>query len=377
MTRKMISVFLALMLCFSLVLTVSAEATAIEFVVDECGYLADGEIAELNEYAAYLYDDCGVGIFFVFTTAESLQDYDIAGLTGGMEDYFIMIENDTNWFVFKGGLGEEVDAVTEDELRAVYEAADTYVEGVRVFLYEASLCFPQIADTPEGDVLEVEEYLVFDEANLLNDSEEAALSEKLMDISYTYHAQIIVATISSMDGGDIDSYLHYVYDSMGFGYGENRDGVLLLVCMDPREYRILSNGYAGEAIGMNQIDAISDAIVSDLSDGAYADAFSTFADQCAYYLDGYLNGFPFNFGKNLIVALIIGMVAGVVVALVLKKQLKSVRQQKQANIYIKSGSMQITKSRDLFLYREVSRTKKDSSNSSGSGSSRNVGGGKF
>ena len=96
MTRKMISVFLALMLCFSLVLTVSAEATAIDFVVDEYGYLADGEIAELNEYAAYLYDDCGVGIFFVFTTAKSLQDYDIAGLTGGMEDYFIMIENDTN-----------------------------------------------------------------------------------------------------------------------------------------------------------------------------------------------------------------------------------------------------------------------------------------
>ena len=183
-------------------------------------------------------------------------------------------------------------------------------------------------------------------------------------------------TVSSTNG-NIDAYIEEMFDGMNMGYGEKRDGVLLLVCMDDREYRILSNGYAGEAIGPSQIDAIGDAIVSDLSDGAYADAFSTFADQCAYYLDGYLNGFPFNFGKNLIVALIIGMVAGVVVALVLKKQLKSVRQQKQANIYIKSGSMQITKSRDLFLYREVSRTKKDSSNSSGSGSSRIVGGGKF
>ena len=115
---------------------------------------------------------------------------------------------------------------------------------------------------------------------------------------------------------------------MDMGHGENRDGVLLLVCMDSREYRILSKGFAGEAIGPDQIDAIGEAIVSDLSDGDYADAFFTFADQCAYYLDGYLNGFPFNFGKNLIVALIIGVVAGVVVALVLKKQLKSVRQQK-------------------------------------------------
>ena len=164
---------------------------------------------------------------------------------------------------------------------------------------------------------------------------------------------------------------------MNMGRGENRDGVLLLVCMESREYRILSNGYAGEAIGMDQIDAISDAIVSDLSDGDYADAFITFADNCAYYLDGYLNGFPFNTGKNLVIALIIGVVAGVIVAFVLKKQLKSVRQQKQANVYIKSGSMQIAASRDLFLYREVSKTKKASTNSSSSGSSRNVGGGKF
>ena len=217
---------------------------------------------------------------------------------------------------------------------------------------------------------------IYDEADLLSTQEETQLAEKLSEIGEEFDAQIVIMTVSSTNG-NIDAYIEEMFDGMNMGYGEKRDGVLLLVCMDDREYRILSNGYAGEAIGPSQIDAIGDAIVSDLSDGAYADAFSTFADQCAYYMDGYLNGFPFNFGKNLIAALIIGMVAGVVVALVLKKQLKSVRQQEQANIYIKSGSMQITKSRDLFLYREVSRTKKDSSNSSGSGSSRNVGGGKF
>ena len=217
---------------------------------------------------------------------------------------------------------------------------------------------------------------IYDEADLLSPQEETQLAEKLSEIGEEFDAQIVVMTVTSTSG-NIDAYIEDKFDSMNMGYGENRDGVLLLVCMDDREYRILSNGYAGEAIGPSQIDAIGDAIVSDLSEGAYADAFSTFADQCAYYLDGYLNGFPFNVGKNLVVALIIGVVAGVIVAFVLKKQLKSVRQQKQANVYIKSGSMQITASRDLFLYREVSKTKKASTNSSGSGSSRNVGGGKF
>lgn len=217
---------------------------------------------------------------------------------------------------------------------------------------------------------------VYDEADLLTSAEEAQLAEKLSDIGEQFDAQIVVMTVSSADSS-IDTFVEDVYDSMNMGRGENRDGVLLLVCMDSREYRILSNGYAADAIGMDQIDAISEAIVSNLSDGEYADAFAAFADNCAYYLDGYLNGFPFQAGKNLVIAFIIGIVAGVVVAIVLKNQLKSVRQQKQANVYIKSGSMQLTTSRDLFLYREVSRTRKQSSNSSGSGSSRNVGGGSF
>ena len=217
---------------------------------------------------------------------------------------------------------------------------------------------------------------IYDEADLLSSQEETQLAEKLSEIGEKCEAQIVIMTVSSTNG-NIDAYIEEKFDGMNMGYGENRDGVLLLVCMDEREYRILSNGYAGEAIGSSQIDAIGDAIVSDLTNGAYGDAFSAFADQCAYYLDGYRNGFPFPVGKNLIIALIVGIVAGIAVAFVLKKQLKSVRQQKQANIYIKSGSMQITTSRDLFLYRDVSRRKKDTSKSSDSGSSRSVGGGTF
>ena len=139
MTRKMISALLALVLCFFLTISVSAETNTVDFVVDEYGYLADGEIAELNEYAAYLYDACGVGFFYVYTTTDPLADYDIAGLTHGMEDYFVMIENETSWFAFKGGLGEEIDTATEDALRAVYDAADTYVGGVEDYCL-AGLC---------------------------------------------------------------------------------------------------------------------------------------------------------------------------------------------------------------------------------------------
>ena len=377
MKRRIISVLLALILCFSLAFSVSAESKAVDFVVDEVGYLAGSEVDELNDLAVNLFDSCGVGIFFVFTELEILEDYDIAPLLNGITDYVIMLENETSWFTFYGGKGLNIDPATEETLRAAYDETDTYVEGVEAFLRATAACFPYIADTPEGDILEVKEFQVFDEADLLNDSEELALEEKLADLSSKYGAQIVVCTIESMDGGDIDEFLEYIYDYMEFGYGENRDGVLLLVCMDPREYRILSNGFAGVAIDSGDIDTIGDAIVSDLSDGDYAAAFDEFAEQCDYYLDGHINGFPFNFGKNLLICLIIGIVAGVVVAFVLKGQLKTVRKQNQADVYVKPGSMQVTVRNDFFLYREVSKSKKESSSSSGSGSSRSTGGGSF
>ena len=377
MKRKIISVLLALILCFSLAVSVSAEPKAVDFVVDEIGYLAGSEVDELNDLAVNLYDSCGVGIFFVFTELEILEDYDIASLLNGITDYVIMLENEISWFTFYGGKGLSIDLATEETLRAAYDETETYVEGVEAFLRATAACFPSIADTPEGDIPEAKEYLVFDEADLLNDSEELALEEKLADLSNQHNAQIVVCTIASMDGGDIDEFLGYLYDEMEFGYGDNHDGVLLLVCMDPREYRILSNGFAGVAIDSGDIDDIGDAIVSDLSDGNYAAAFDAFADQCDYYLDGYINGFPFNFGKNLLICLVIGIIAGVVVAFILKGQLKTVRKQNQANVYVKPGSMQVTVRNDFFLYRDVTRSKKQSSSSSGSGSSRSTGGGSF
>ena len=222
-----------------------------------------------------------------------------------------------------------------------------------------------------------EEKLLFDEADLLTEGEEERLHSALREISRTHNAQIIVGTVYDTQNGDIDYMVEALYDNMGFGYGSSHDGVFLLVCMDIRQYRILSNGFAGDAIGMSEIDAISDAMVDDLSDGDYAAAFDTFARRCDYYLNGYRSGYPFEFGKNLLIALAIGLGAGLITVLVMKSQLKSVRRQDRADVYVRPGSMQLTASRDIFLYRNVSRRKRESSSGSRSSGSRNVGGGSF
>ncbi len=390
--KKIISALQILVLCLSMSLSVCAAAPENGYVIDDLNYLTLDEMAELDELGADIYKERGIGVFYVFTTEDEPDDYDVTWLIDGVGDYYIMVENDDSWYTVCGGKGEEI-SLSKEELRAIYDEADTYVGGVRDFMQATAECFPVVEQAPVSDApvvgapgsdnMQVDvgntDELVLDDAELLSDTEEAQLEEKLLAISKQYGAQIVVGTLPSAEGMDIDELLNFFYDEGGFGYGANRDGVFLLVCMDPREYRILSNGFAGDAIQDGEIESISNEIVSDLSDGNYADAFNTFADECAYYLDGHINGYPFNVGKSLLIALAVGVVASFIVSSVLKGQMKSVHKKNEADVYVKAGSMQITQSGDYFMYRNVTKTQKQSSSSSGSsgGSSRSTGGGSF
>ena len=375
MKRTIISLLLVVMLCMSL--AISASAAYVDFIIDSQDVLTDDERTSLNDMAAEIFEDTGVGVYYVYVYGSaSVTDYNVHGLVREVtDDYYVMVENDDSWYYFAGGTGEQLDT---DALREAYDNTETYAEGVEAYLAEASLQLTFLDDGSEDGEPAEDNLLVWDEAELLNETEVAQLNSKLESISKKCKAEIRVVTLSSMDGGDIDEFLEYLYDESGFGYGENHDGVLLVVCMDPREYRILSNGFAGEAITSGDIDAIGEAFKSDLSDGNYADAFDTFADKCEYYLDGHINGFPFNTGKNLLICLGIGLVVALIVTGIWKGQLKSVRKQSAANAYVKAGTMQITQSGDFFMYRNVTKTQKQSSSSSGSsGSSRSTGGGSF
>ena len=375
MKRTIISLLLVVMLCMSL--AINASAAYVDFIIDSQDVLTDDERTSLNDMAAEIFEDTGVGVYYVYVYGSaSVTDYNVHGLVREVtDDYYVMVENDDSWYYFAGGTGEQLDT---DALREAYDNTETYAEGVEAYLAEASLQLTFLDDGSEDGEPAEDNLLVWDEAELLNETEVAQLNSKLESISKKYKAEIRVVTLSSMDGGDIDEFLEYLYDESGFGYGENHDGVLLVVCMDPREYRILSNGFAGEAITSDDIDAIGEAFESDLPGGNYADAFDTFADKCEYYLDGHINGFPFNTGKNLLICLGIGLVVALIVTGIWKNQLKSVRKQSAANAYVKAGTMQITQSGDFFMYRNVTKTQKQSSSSSGSsGSSRSTGGGSF
>ena len=228
--------------------------------------------------------------------------------------------------------------------------------------------------------------LIVDGADVLSETEEQALLTTLEAIRADHDFDVVILTVESLNGEWPEVYADDYYDYNGYSY----DGVLLLVCPESGDGHISTSGYGITAITDAGIEVITDDISSDLSWDNYYSAFETYANYCDEFVDRALEGDPFDYddipkepfsiAKSIILSLIIGFAFALVIVLVMKSQLKSVAFKENASEYVKRGSMNLTHSRDLYLYSRVTRTPKPKDNGSGthrSSSGRSHGGGSF
>lgn len=232
-----------------------------------------------------------------------------------------------------------------------------------------------------------------DDGQLLSSYEEAALTEQLDRVSQAHQLDVVIVTADTLNGKSPRAYADDYFDYNGYGLGQDRDGILLLVSMEDRDWYISTSGYGIRAFTDAGIEYIGDRIVPDLSDGEYADAFEDFIELCDEFITRAktegpydihnLPKEPFNVGTSLLVALVVGAVITLIVMLILKGQLKSVKAQSAAADYIKQNSMRLTDSSEFFLYHTVSKVAKPKDNGgsgthrASSGRSHGGGGGKF
>ena len=236
-------------------------------------------------------------------------------------------------------------------------------------------CVPAFADA-EGFS---EEYSRFqDPDGILSGDEAEELNEKLDEISHDQEFDVTAALVNSLGGSSVQDYADDLYDMCDFGYGADRDGVLLLVSLEDHDWYISTSGYGITAFTDAGIQYIGEQIKPDLADGNYLDAFETYADKCDNFINQANSGEPYDvdhmpkeplspiwFG----ISFIVGLGGALLVVGVNKSELKSVGKQNEAQNYVRPGSMRVTKRSDLFLYRKVTRTEKPQPKSSGSGGS--------
>ena len=206
--------------------------------------------------------------------------------------------------------------------------------------------------------------LVFDEADLLSEAEEAALQERLYEITKAQSCSVAVVTVSSVGARTPAAYAASYYRAHSIGYGKEDSGVMLLIVLSTRDYEIYTCGEGYDRLDDGDLDDIEEAILPHLKNNDFSGAFAAFADACEEGLDE-----RFDLLGNLLVAVAIGAIVSVAVMQGMKGQLKSVRPRREAAEYVREGSFVLHRSHDRFLYRNVVRTRRASSSSSSGGRS--------
>lgn len=259
------------------------------------------------------------------------------------------------------------------------------------FLMAFALCLPVLA----------EEQRVFDNAGLLDEWEVSMLEDKIQDLRDTYDMDVVLLTLNSLDGKTAEGYADDYYDENGFG----ENGMLFLLDMDTRSWYMLTHGTAIYAVTDYGIQEIFSAIASDLSGGNYYDAFDGYLDELYTYFQAYADGKPIDgyrddytgpgsyepgtrddvvyypdyepsydsgyvfYPAQIGVSLLVGAIIGLIALLIARRGMNTVKSKGSATDYVRQNTFRITGRQDIFLYSNVTKTRRDTDSGSSAGHS--------
>lgn len=208
---------------------------------------------------------------------------------------------------------------------------------------------------------------VIDDADVLSASDETALEQAVAVIRDTYQFDVVLLTKTSIDGKTPRYYAADYYDYGGFGYGDKRDGIILLLVtgagVGDRDYTIVCTGRGEKIFDDDAKYELEEAMLPYLRS-------SNFGSGMAHFVTGVNARLEYMTPKNRTTraAVIIfgaGLVIGLIVALILKGQMKTVRRKINAKSYVKDGSFNLNRVQDIYLYTTTTRRKIETSSSGG------------
>ena len=268
---------------------------------------------------------------------------------------------------------------------------------VTVLLFTA-LVLPTSAQEPDWEIT--------DDAQLLTAEQLSELCARVRELTAQYQTDFVIVTVNSLGGKSPKQYANDYYDDNNCGFGANRDGIMMLLAMDSRDYYFLTNGTPTEKLAQaGGIATLESKVVSHLSNGNYYLAFGMFletaaaivakplsapsASNPAYNDDFVYIGFTSDDlttaadrMQRIGVFAVIGLIIGLITTLIMKRGMKTARAKNRAGDYVRPGSFKLTRKMDLYLYRTRTRVRIQSNSSSSGGGrsgggSRGGGGGKF
>ncbi|MFA5575665.1 MAG: TPM domain-containing protein [Tissierellaceae bacterium] len=217
-----------------------------------------------------------------------------------------------------------------------------------------------------------------DDAGLLTRDQEMSLVEKLDEISERQKLDIVVATVDSLGQSTPTEYADDFFDYNGYGFGDNADGILLLLSMEERDWAVSTTGYGITVFTDAGQEYLMGKVLEELREGNYYKGFDLYADLCDDFINQAKDKKPYDNGnmpkeplspKWIPISIFLGAIVSFIITGSMKRKLKSVSMQRAASSYLKDDSLKLGASRDLFLYTVVSKRERPKESSSSTGSS--------
>ena len=208
---------------------------------------------------------------------------------------------------------------------------------------------------------------VTDAAALLSDAEKARLESAAAEVSGKYDVGVYIIVVDDYRkyyaASDVFGCAEGIYNYYSLGHGSERNGILLLLSMNDRDFALAAYGSAAHyAFTDYGKEVVIDAFLPELGDNDWAGGLNTYISTCASLLQSAAEGNPvdvpeveLSLFEALMFAFGIGAIIALVVCLIFCLQMKTVKTQHSAGDYIDRNSFELNARQDMFLHRSVVR----------------------
>lgn len=226
---------------------------------------------------------------------------------------------------------------------------------------------------------------VCDASGLLAAEEIIFLEEKAEEVTNTYGIHPVIVIVDSLGDVSPQDYADDYYDAAGYG----EDGVLFLLAMEKRDWYISTCGTVMYALTDYGIQQIGEGVLPYFADGDWYGGFDCFLSQLHVYLDAYENGTPIDgyadysqdyyhgdqeeilyyeedSEPSFFLSLLFGAAVAGITVLIMRFSMNTKRSQHNASEYMKKDSWNLYNRSDLFLYSQVTKTRRQENSGSGS-----------
>ena len=226
---------------------------------------------------------------------------------------------------------------------------------------------------------------VLDQAGLLLDSQREALEQKAAALSEQHQCSLYIVTVEDHTSLNYDVYeaAKGVFQYYDLGWGAEKNGVILLLSMNARDYAFAGHG-SGETICSRESSwLIEDEFLDNFRNNDWSGGFDDFLDACGTQLTKLENGEDVNAGAEIVTGpdgldyhsynnpyetrepsilprvlavVFIPIAVALGVCSVFKAQMKAAREATRADEYLVPHSMKLSRKEDIFTHRTESRT---------------------